>query len=395
MNVLILNAGNTYNYGSMMMAENLIHYSRLENPDNRYYIHADEIHIQRLRDATGLEDLKAVSYPDLIWCKKFRLAKYLHRARIPVASSLLKKMDRIYFLGGDDFTEIYGQAQLIFCLDMIDMLKSKTNYLALIGQTIGPFSADLEPRALRVFRRMDLISLREPTSMQYLQQAGLTNIVRVSDLALLPLCREPKEPESRQKNTVLFCPSQIMHQYARIVDAQQFKQLNEKIARHLLADPAIRLVILPHVYDDRTNGDLEVAQDLYDRLADVNDRVEYLRGPVLPYQVREIIRRSRCIVAERMHPAISGLACETPSLVFSYGRKYQGIFEELYQLGPTIVDIRQYADYDTLWADVQTALDYVLSHDGELREQIREKNKQARREVLAHIHALSAADITG
>lgn len=391
MNILLLNAGNTYNYGSMMMAENLIHYMHQEAPEDEFWIHGDELHVQRLREATGLDSLKAVTFSELIWCKKIRIADVLHRAGIPVLSPLAKRMDRIYFLGGDDFTEIYGSRQLVWCLKMIDMLKQKNqNYMALVGQTIGPFSAEIEQKAIDIFQKMDMISLREEKSFDYLKKKGVQRIEMTSDLALLPLCREPQVQKilPDRKKQVLFCPSQIMHHYAKIDDVKQFRDLNEKIARKVLEDPELRLVILPHVFDDRTHGDVEAAEDLYERLADQKDRVELIGEPVLPYQVREMIYRSRFIVAERMHPAISGLECETPSLVFSYGRKYEGIFEKMYGLGKTVIDMRNYDDYHIIWKDVQTAMDYIAQNLEDLSSRIAARNQVSQAEVRKHIQQL-------
>ena len=274
---------------------------------------------------------------------------------------------------------------------MIDMLKQKNqNYMALVGQTIGPFSAEIEQKAIDIFQKMDMISLREEKSFDYLKKKGVQRIEMTSDLALLPLCREPQVQKilPDRKKQVLFCPSQIMHHYAKIDDVKQFRDLNEKIARKVLEDPELRLVILPHVFDDRTHGDVEAAEDLYERLADQKDRVELIGEPVLPYQVREMIYRSRFIVAERMHPAISGLECETPSLVFSYGRKYEGIFEKMYGLGKTVIDMRNYDDYHIIWKDVQTAMDYIAQNLEDLSSRIAARNQVSQAEVRKHIQQL-------
>ena len=389
MNVLILNAANTYNYGSMMMAENLIYYSKKYNDSIKFYVMADALHTDRLRNASTIDDITPVSLEQLLWCGSVRAAMYLSRMGIPVASALMRSMDRVYFLGGDDFTEIYGRSQLEFCLRLVSMLKSKRNYFALVGQTVGPFGKDIEQRALSVFRRMDMISLRDPESMEYMKNAGMRNIESVTDLALLPLAKEESR-ESVSGNTVLFCPSQIMHSYAKVSDQDSFKLLNEKICRYILqARPDFRIVVLAHVYDDRTRGDVAMAEDLYGRLQDCGDRVELIRGPVYPYEVRQIIKGSAFIVAERMHPAISGLECVTPSLVFSYGRKYEGIFEKLYALDKTVIDMRKYDDYELLWQDVRAALDYIMSHERQLREHIARVNAQTQPQALKHIERLA------
>ena len=180
-----------------------------------------------------------------------------------------------------------------------------------------------------------------------------------------------------------------MHSYAKVSDQDSFRELNEKICRYILDKvPGADIVVLPHVYDDRTHGDVAMAEDLFERLSD-SCSVSFLKGPVYPYEVRDIIKRSLFIVAERMHPAISGLECETPSLVFSYGRKYEGIFEKLYGLGRTVIDMRKYDDYSVLWEDVRAALDYILENTDSLRRHISQVNAQAQPQALRHIEELS------
>ena len=59
MNVLIKNISNTYNYGSMMMAENLITYLvKNINKNINFYIDADkEEHSNRLKEATNYNNI--------------------------------------------------------------------------------------------------------------------------------------------------------------------------------------------------------------------------------------------------------------------------------------------------------------------------------------------------
>ena len=59
MNVLIKNLSNTFNYGSMMMGENLISYfNKFSKKDISYFVETNnDIHIERLKRATGYEKI--------------------------------------------------------------------------------------------------------------------------------------------------------------------------------------------------------------------------------------------------------------------------------------------------------------------------------------------------
>lgn len=382
----------------MMMAENLIYYTeKLCKSNNEYYVETnDDINIERLKEATGIDRIKRVNRKEL-FIDKYGKLRYTYLASIvgkDVKSTLLRSMDRVYFLGGDDFTQIYGKKQLIECLLFINAIKDKNNYVGLIGQSIGPFDKGLEKLAMMIFKRMDLISLRDPESYQYLKQKGLNNIEKMADLALLPLAKETNVVVN-DRSYVLVCPSEIMYMYAKTVDRLQFILLNKKLCEYILEqNPGLKIILLPHVTRDRTGGDGKMLDDIYEHIdPKYLDRIIKMNKEILPFKVRELIKHSKFVVAERMHPAISAIVCEVPSVVFSYGRKYRGIFEKIYKLSDTVLDITKYSDYNVMWKDLKSIVDYVNKNYEELSYKIRCTNKLTQPAVLNHIKKLNSIEI--
>ena len=110
MNILLKNISNTYNYGSMMMAENLITYITKKISDVKFYIEADTYQdVERLRIATKNDNI----YCDNVL--KFNLItgkiKYIRVLERKLRrKSHVKKAslfyDAIIILGGDDFSEV-------------------------------------------------------------------------------------------------------------------------------------------------------------------------------------------------------------------------------------------------------------------------------------------------
>jgi polysaccharide pyruvyl transferase WcaK-like protein len=392
MNILILDSGNAFNYGSMMMAENFIYYSeKITKEKNNYYIETNDLkNVERIKQATGIENIFMVGVKDLFEIKRLRYAILFNSLKIKdIKSELLKKMDKIFFLGGDDFTQVYGKKQLIQCLLLVNLIKDKNNYVALVGQSIGPFDKWIEMLAIKIFKRMDLISLRDPESFNYLKLKGLSNIESVTDLALLPLAKEPIC--GKEAKYVLFCPSEIIYKYAKRVDRNKFVELNKKMCEFILDKiQLIELILLPHVTDDRTGGDIKMLKEIYDSIDDkFKNRIIKIESNMLPYEVRKIIKKSLFVVAERMHPAISALECEVPSVIFSYGRKYKGIFEELYGLKETVFEIRKFNDYEIMWNELKKIIDYVIRNNTQLREKIRNKNLYTQSIAMKHLEKLN------
>ena len=109
MKILLQHVKNTLNYGSMMMAENLITYlNKIYNEKIYYEIDSTKQEdLDRLKEATGYEDIsfQKTRVPTNISKVKKILdyKKYMH--------NISNEYDYIIFLGGDDFSELYAKGQ--------------------------------------------------------------------------------------------------------------------------------------------------------------------------------------------------------------------------------------------------------------------------------------------
>lgn len=386
MKILILDSGNTYNYGSMMMAENVIYYmNKNSSGKNVFYVHSDsQIHIDRLIDATGIQEIQLVSGNKFFWCRKFKIAFALNKLRINPLSALVKNVDKIIFLGGDDFTEVYGVTQLMFVTKLVDVLNTYTKKVFLLGQTIGPFEDSHRERIVQVLRKVRFLSVRDPQSMTYCKENGVA-AKEIADFALLPLAKEQDIPAAPQ-NVVLLCPSEIMNRYAKCISRDDFIKLNVMLCTYICSELHCSIELLPHVYDDRSNGDIGIARDIYNSLGkEISNYVHFEEAPVLPYQVRELIRDVKFIIAERMHPAISGLECGVPSLVFSYGSKYEGIFCKLYQIPDVVLDVRNFDNVDSIFDECVRCIGYIIRNNEHLRIKISAKTRECQPVILEAI----------
>ena len=384
MKLLILDSGNTYNYGSMMMVENVIHYyDEYTNCQNEYYVEMiDNIHQTRLIEATGNKNIKGISITDFFWCKKFRIALLLADIGINPFNSFVKKIDSIIFLGGDDFTEIYGIPQLLFVTKLIKMLNKFTNKVSLQGQTIGPFECKYKNEIIKTLQNVNKLTVRDPQSLEYCKQNNI-KAEEIADFALLPLTKELDGKQNKERNLVLFCPSEIMNRYSKGITREEFIDLNARLCESIVKKYNLTVTLLPHVYDDRTNGDVTITREIYNRTN--KQYINFIETPLMPYEVRGIINMCRFIVAERMHPSISGLECEVPSLVFSYGSKYEGIFNALYKIPEIVIDIRKFSEKQILFEECIRVVDYIVNHYDELKVKICDVNKVTQPKVLAAI----------
>jgi colanic acid/amylovoran biosynthesis protein len=91
-----------------------------------------------------------------------------------------------------------------------------------------------------------------------------------------------------------------------------------------------------------------MVKEIYNVLkVEFEDRIRKIDKEIYPYQVRDYIKQSYFVVSARMHPTISSIECNVPSISISYSRKYWGILSEGYNLKDYILDIR-YDEYNLL-----------------------------------------------
>lgn len=181
-----------------------------------------------------------------------------------------------------------------------------------------------------------------------------------------------------------------MYRHGKNMSRQFFVDMNVKLCKYVLDSMKdVELFMLPHVWNDSIKGDAHIMMDIYNKIPqEYKERIILKNESMQPYEVREVIKKSYFLIAERMHPAISGLECGVPSLVFSYGRKYEGIFGNLYELEDTILDIREYSEDDSIMKEAERLVNYIVENNESLRERIRNKNVLARPRALAHIQEI-------
>ncbi|NJD01434.1 MAG: polysaccharide pyruvyl transferase family protein [Ruminiclostridium sp.] len=392
MNIYILHASNTYNYGSMMMAENFIHYFEAQSDsENSYYVETDDIENTqgRLRSATGLEVITAVPVGSLYRkgaiSKKELLLSLILRMR--VLSDMAMKMNMVVVLGGDDYTEDYGWRALVSQLLRINVIAGRIK-VCFMGQTMGPFYSFRRPLARHFLSKADAVMVRDRITFEYLQKMRLRNIDEIPDLALMPLTREGEAPQ-KGRYICLF-PSELIYRYSKVRSRSECLDFYVRVCQYLMSEYADHeLVLLPHVLKPESSDDRVMTRDIFNALGDeVKSRTIMLDNEMLPYEVRGYIKSSEFIVSARMHPVISALECGIPAICFSYSRKYWGILDEGYKLGEYILDVRS-STFDELFQSFRKALGIMQGNYKNISGATKSRVETDQKEIIEKISELS------
>ena len=366
MKILVLNAGNTLNYGSMMMIENLVYHTlrHSDGLDIEFVVPSERpMETQdRLSKSLGkwAQNTRAVAVPELAGAARNRIGRGLQLfLGLPSGAplhELARRCDLVVVLGGDDYTEDYGYRAPLLMLAQLRALVNLGLPVLMLGQSIGPFYSWRVHVARTLLKRMSKIVAREPLTAKYLQsELKLRNVGLASDLALLPLCAEEQQWRAGvtvDGSYVTVVPSELIWRYSpepiREAYIQQMAAACKTILERL---PDHKLVILPHVLAPESSDDRKAARDIATVLkenARYSRRIVVIEQPLLPYEARTIVGRSRFVVTGRMHAAISAVACGVPPLSMAYSRKYWGIIGEQLGLSDWIVDIRFHSWEETM-----------------------------------------------
>ncbi len=193
MNLFFWHIPNTLNYGSAMMAENLIYYLNKSLGHHVAIIgdFSSSIDLERMISATGVSSLcKDISIKKrgTARSKVTKAIQFLRYTRDVVTDVTEKDALAVLVLGGDDLSEYYAGKMISLELYQLMQLSRRVSTF-LVGQTIGPFNSWRVALAKRSLRNC-MIYTRDPLTVDYLtKKLELRKVMESRDLAWLNLPR--------------------------------------------------------------------------------------------------------------------------------------------------------------------------------------------------------------
>lgn len=371
----IQHINNTYNYGSMMMAQNLIN-KLLEINAMEIELYVDcntDSDLSRLKAATGYEK---IFFNEIKPCTKFKknifqkVKNQFDRNRYN--KKISKFYDKIFVIGGDDFSEYYlkGFTGKLFCLYELKLLKTlnKRNNVFLIGQTIGPYTGIRKKYASHVFNEVNLYT-RDDVNYEYMKTELGVECNKSRDLAFLDLhfqteqqkiaTKELKKYYLEKDNYVVIVGTGLMDLYTdKKVFVDKFCQLIFAVNKLY---PNKKIVWLSHVTTPKPfssdNIMLEEILSLYPNLKDI---LTIISIPILPVNARIILGNSHLVITCRMHAAVSSYQMGVPAIVLSYSPKFKGVISDGLGMEKLVIE----ASNKELWnkeiiSDVMNLINYI------------------------------------
>ena len=390
MNIFIKNVPNTYNYGSMMMAENTImcFLEFFHDKDINFYTEPfTENDLTRLRTATKYENIFKDTFFDIKpITEKIRVVRYFEKAlrKRLVMKRACSFYDVVIILGGDDYAETYFNLprENILIKSLFNQLQYFNKYtkLYMIGQTIGPYTGKRIKMATKGFEGIRIFA-RDEVTTKYMKDTFNIDVETSRDLAFLDLTLQGeyiknkkqilKKYNLKENEYIVVVGTGIIDKYNANVETfvddfyNALKNLKKKYKDK-------KIVYLCHVVTPNEENDLtllDLINAKYDNFID-NECI-VIKEVILPIEARIILGMGYLTITCRMHAAVSTFQMKKPAICLSYSPKYKGVISEGLELEKLVID-----DLANFPNEIIKISDYVDNNYDELVKHIDIKTKE-------------------
>lgn len=343
--VFISHVPNTLNYGSAMMAINLI--QGLQNCfNNSVEISCDcnEYNLSRLIDATSDIQLSSYLPPENQNISFIGLVKkYIFGNDITI-KSISNKFDVMIVLGGDDLSETYMKEAIIKGLIYLHI--NRKCHVILAGQSLGPFKGIYKFVGKIVFRNLTLVT-RDDNSYNFSKkELKVKHIFKGRDFAFESLPRQDLFTKEINSNRLLdtdyfvLVPSGLTHEYTSNYEGY-IEVWYSIISKSLNMFPNHKVILLSHVLLPEFVSDAKVITDLmYKFNLRKNRRIISFTDPIQPAEARAILGNAHFIITGRMHAAVSAFYMKVPAISIAYSEKFYGVISQGLNLPQLVIDGR-------------------------------------------------------
>jgi len=290
--------------------------------------------------------LNAVLLKSLPW----NWSKKLFSTINPYVRAILETDVALDITGGDSFSDIYGMRRfaLGFLRKWIVLLFNKD--LIMLPQTYGPFKRRVaRAMARHILNRASLVYSRDWAGIDFVN--ALLNNSRngkvrfVPDVAFVLDSREPqntdidklKKFKSRDTIVVGLNVSGLLYNHGHTRNERfglktDYRQLVYRLARLLLENDKVKLLLVPHVVSPAPVGvnDSDACLELYKQLGrEYPGRIFLVKGEYDQGEIKYVIGLCDFFIGSRMHSCIAALSQYIPAVGIAYSKKFEGVFESI------------------------------------------------------------------
>lgn len=283
------------------------------------------------------------------------------------------KSDIIVAALDDSFTTLYGYGPFSTNFYRIFLAKLLRKSVVLYAGSIGPFKNKFyEILGRHIINKVDLVTLREEISFEYLKKIGVNkpSMYVTADLAFalqpapLERAKEILSSEGIDKNErplIGVSLSQVISRWAfpELQDPEEkywaYVKMMAQMVDYLIEELSATMIFIPQVIGPTQKSDDRIAaKDIY-QMAKNKDKIKLITNEYTPEELRSITGQFDLFIGARTHSVISAAMMCTPFVAIEYESfKTRGIIGKMLGCEEFVYDIRT-LDFDTLIAKINDA----------------------------------------
>ena len=295
------------------------------------------------------------------------------------------KSDIIIAALDDSFTTLYGYGPFLTNFYRIFLAKLFKKSVVLYAGSIGPFKNKFyEILGRYIINKVDLVTLREDISFEYLKEIGVNKppIYVTADLAfaLQPAPLERAKEilslegiDEKERPLIGVSLSHVISRWAfpESQDPQEkyhkYVKMMAQMVDYLIEELSATVIFIPQVIGPTQKSDDRIAaKDIY-QMVKKKDKIKLITNEYTPEELRSITGQFDLFIGARTHSVISAAMMCTPFVAIEYeSHKTRGIIGKMLDCEEFVYDIRT-LDFDTLITKIN---DVYLN-----REKIKEELK--------------------
>jgi polysaccharide pyruvyl transferase WcaK-like protein len=279
---------------------------------------------------------------------------------------------------------------------LVPFLKALKKLIVIYAGSIRTFKRNFQKTIARfALNNVDLITLREPVSYNYLKEIGVSSHMFVTaDPAFLmrPVLNEKveiilaKTESGESKRPIIgVCPSRIASTYIES-DLASFKdkyQLNVRVLSDiidcLVEELDAMVILMPHVFGPKDLNDVSMIEDIYNAVEN-KDAIVMVKDELSAREIKRIIGACDLFIGERLHSIIAASSMHTVYVaVLELSNRTRGILEGVSFQGKGIYDIQK-LNFNSLMQEIH----YVWKRRVQIKNHLVHRTKIMKRKALSN-----------
>ncbi|MBU1053737.1 MAG: polysaccharide pyruvyl transferase family protein [Proteobacteria bacterium] len=392
---LLYGIGGVYNYGCEAIVRGTVNLLRTRWPEANITLVTPryEDDMQRLNDI-NINIIRKMFEPRFAPKRIARKAAGLlsiHWDPFVEKIDYMDEVDVVLSIGGDMYTvSPLGAGYAKKLIQFGDIAINKNKKLVIWGASIGPFedNTDAKKAYVKHLQNVDLITAREPITVNYLNKLGLSQkTVSCSDPAFIVSGSTIRKPPNNKRLHIGVNYSPLSLLFAtKNENLKNFAEKQSLILCKLIEKYNSEITLIPHVVCsfEPTDDDYTYLMSIRTMIPEkFKDRIHIIDNDPGYIGLKDVLESCDIVIAARMHCAINAISLGIPTIFVSYSAKSEGMAQYIYNHNVWVVSLN-----DTTSVNLVQKVQMMINEKEKVQNQLLQKIQILKKDATKSVNAL-------